>query len=231
MNDLEPADFATADYQSVLRRLTTLDADAAEMRAEALRWHDERVLAADSAVRAAQDEVRAARLAVGAAQRALDEVDARAAGLWAEFVHKVGPTAERFGRTVPPAGVPRQRDDWRPAADYLDEVANRVAYTPPARPLNLPVKLLFALVGVGGGLVGAVIYQVVRHAGAATNASWKDAAPVLALLALLLCPALAVVAAKQMADRRGTGLDATTVALVLVVGLITATIAVTAIHT
>ena len=226
MSDLQPADFETADYRTVLRRLTTLDAEAAEMRAEAVHWHDERVMAADSAVRAADDDLRAARLAVGEAQRALEEVDARASGLWAEFVHKVGPAAERFGRTMPQPSIPRQREEIRPAAEYLDEVATKVAYTPPARPLTTAVKVLFGMFGFLGGLAGAVAYQAVRHAGAATTASWKDAAPVLALLTLLACPVLAVVGAKQVADRRGVGLDAATVAIVLITGLITATVVV-----
>ena len=38
--EVQPADFATADYRSVLRRLTTLDEEAADLRAEAARWHD-----------------------------------------------------------------------------------------------------------------------------------------------------------------------------------------------
>ncbi|MGX6603805.1 hypothetical protein ACWKSP_16910 [Micromonosporaceae bacterium Da 78-11] len=230
MSDLQPADFETADYRTVLRRLTTLDADAADMRVEAVRWHDERVLAADNAVRAADDDLRAARLAVGDAQRELEEVDARAAGLWADFVHKVGPAAERFGRTLPQASIPRQRGELRPAVEYLDEVANKVAYTPPARPLTSVVKLLFGVFGFLGGLAGAVVYQAVRHAGAVTSASWRDAAPVLALLALLACPVLAVLGAKQVADRRGVGLDAATVATVLITGLITATLILVAVR-
>ena len=48
-----------------------------------------------------------------------EEVDARAANLWSEYVHKVGSAAERYGRTVPPASIPRQRTD-RDAGDYLD---------------------------------------------------------------------------------------------------------------
>jgi hypothetical protein len=231
MSDLQPADHDTWDYRTVLRRLTTLDADAAEMRAEAVRWHDERVSAADGAVRAADDDLRAARQAAGEARRALEEVDARAAGLWAEFVHKVGPAAERFGRTVPQPSIPRQRDELRPAGEYLEEVATKVAYTPPARPLTTAVKLLFGIFGFLGGLAGAIAYQAVRHAGAVTTASWKDAAPVLALLTLLACPVLAVVGAKQVADRRGVGLDAATVAIVLITGLVTATVIVAAART
>ena len=118
----------TADYRTVLRRLTTLDDEAAAQRAEAARWHDDRVAAADEAVRAA-DERCAAAAAGGprgparpggggrAGRRAL--VGVRAQG---------GPVAERFGRTVPQPAIPRQRGD-RDAEDYLDEVATRSAYT------------------------------------------------------------------------------------------------------
>ena len=221
MSDLRPADFETADYRSVLRRLTTLDEEAAVLRAEAVRWHEGRVTAADDAVRKADDALREAQLAVGAAQRDLEAVDARAAGLWADYVHKVGPVAERFGRTKPEPVVPRQRDGKAPG-DYLDEVATKVKYTAPARPLTFPVKLLFGLFGFAGGLAGAAAYQMLRQTGSNQTGTWRDALPVVALLVLLACPVLSVVGAKRVADRRGVGLDASTVATVLVTGLVTA---------
>src|SRR3954449_12719897 len=145
MSDVQPADFETADYRSVLRRLTTLDADAADLRAEARRWHDARVAAADQAVREADEGLAGAARAAEQAQRDLEQVDARALGLWAEYVHKVGPVAERYGRTMPAASIPRQRE--RDAEDYLEEVAAKVKYIPPKRPLNVRVKGLFALFG------------------------------------------------------------------------------------
>ncbi|MGK5685388.1 hypothetical protein [Actinoplanes sp. URMC 104] len=219
---LQPADFETADYRSVLRRLTTLDEEAANLRAEAQRWHDGRVAAADEAVRNATRAVEDAKRDVVAAQRTLEEVDARAAGLWSEYVHKVGPVAERYGRTPPPAAIPRQRSD-RDAADYLDEVATKVKYTAPARPITGGVKMLFAALGFVGGVAGAILNQVLRQTGGgAADGTWKDALPVVALLVLLACPVLAVVGAKRIADRRGAGLDATAVATVLLTGLITA---------
>ncbi|WP_250004010.1 hypothetical protein [Actinoplanes sp. M2I2] len=228
---LQPADFATADYRSVLRRLTTLDDEAATLRAEALRWHDERLAAAEEAVRTADEAVEEARHEVAAAQRTVEQVDARAAGLWSEYVHKVGPVAERYGRTVPPAAIPRQRSD-RDAADYLDEVATKVKYTAPARPITGGVKLMFAVFGFLGGVAGAIVNQVLRQTGAdAPDGTWKDALPVVALLALLACPVLAVVGAKRVADRRGTGLDAATVATVLITGLVTAGVLVAALRT
>jgi len=228
---LQPADFDTADYRSVLRRLTTLDEEAAVLRAEAERWHDGRVAAADEAVRGADEAVDEARQAVAQAQRTLEEVDARAAGLWSEYVHKVGPVAERYGRTVPPASIPRQRTD-REARDYLDEVATKLKYTAPARPINSGVKMLFAVFGFLGGVAGAILNQVLRGtASGAPDGTWKDALPVVALLVLLACPVLAVVAAKRVADRRGVGLDTTTVATVLITGLVTAGILLTAVRT
>ncbi len=219
--EVRPADFATADYRSVLRRLTTLDQEAADLRAEAVRWHDERVAAADDAVRTADEAVREAERAVTEAQRTLEEVDARAAGLWLEYVHKVGPLAERFGRTVPQPVIPRQRGE-RDADDYLDEVATKVKYTAPARPFTGGVKLLFGDFGFLGGAAGAAINHLMRESAGATTGTWRDALPVVALLVLLACPVLAVVAAKRVSDRRGVGLDATTVATVLVTGLVTA---------
>jgi hypothetical protein len=228
--DLQPADFATADYRSVLRRLTTLDQEAADLRAEAARWHDGRVAAAADAMRTAKEQLRHAEAAVVEAQRDLEQVDARAAGLWSEYVHKVGPIAERFGRTVPQPAIPRQRGD-RDAADYLDEVATKVKYTPPARPLTFGVKTLFGLYGFGGGTAGAVAYQVLTQtSGASTTGTWKDALPVVALVVLLACPVLALVAAKRVADRRGVGLDVAAVALVLITGLLTAALLVAAIR-
>jgi hypothetical protein len=226
---LQPADFETADYRSVLRRLTTLDEEAATMRAEAQRWHDERVSAAEQAIHAADEAVAEAEEAVAAAQRSLEAVDARAAGLWSDYVHKVGPVAERFGRTVPQAVIPRQRTD-RDADDYLDEVATQVKYTAPARPLTGGVKTLFVIFGLLGGVVGVILHQVLRESGSTATGTWKDALPVVALLVLLACPVLAVVAAKRVADRRGVGLDTSTVATVLITGLVTAGILLTAVR-
>jgi hypothetical protein len=45
---------------------------------------------------------------------------------------------------------------------------------------------------------------------------------VIALVVLLACPVLAVVAAKRVADRRGVGLTAGTIGIVLITGLVTA---------
>jgi hypothetical protein len=222
VSDVQPADFETADYRSVLRRLTTLDEEAAGLRAEAVRWHDGRVAAADAAVHQADLDLRAAQQAVNEAQRRLEEVDARANGLWLEYVHKVGPAAERYGRTKPPAAIPRQRGE-RDATDYLEEVATKVKYTAPARPLTFGVKLLFSIFGVVGGVVGVVAYRVLREtAGTGTTGTWRDALPVVALVVLLACPVLSVVVAKKVADRRGTDLDFATVAIMLLTGLVTA---------
>ncbi|GAB2575741.1 hypothetical protein Aab01nite_13980 [Paractinoplanes abujensis] len=228
---LQPADFETADYRSVLRRLTTLDEEAAVLRAEAEQWHEGRLAAADEAVQGAEQAVAEAKQAVSFAQRRLEEVDARAAGLWSEYVHKVGPVAERYGRTVPPAAIPRQRSD-REAGDYLDEVATKVKYSAPARPINSGVKMLFAVFGFLGGVAGAIGNHVLReNGGGATDGTWKDALPVVALLVLLACPVLAVVGAKRVADRRGAGLDAATVATVLITGLVTAGVLVALLRT
>jgi len=221
MSDLRPADFETADYRSVLRRLTTLDEEAAGLRAEAVSWHDGRVAAADDAVHKADEALKAAHRAVAEAQRELEEVDARASGLWAEYVHKAGRPAERFGVTKPEPVVPRQRDG-KDARDYLDEVATKVKYTAPARPLTFAVKVLFGVFGFAGGLAGAAAYQVLRQTGGSQTGTWRDALPVIALLVLLACPVLSVVAAKRVADRRRAPMDASTIATVLVTGLITA---------
>ncbi|MEU4244189.1 hypothetical protein [Actinoplanes sp. NPDC026619] len=222
MSDVRPADFDTADYRSVLRRLTTLDEEAANLRAEAVRWHDGRIQAADEAVRKADEALKAARLDAAEAQRTLETVDARAAGLWADYVHKVGAVAERYGRGKPPAVIPRQRGE-KDATDYLDEVATKVKYTAPARPLNAATKALFAVFGLVSGIVGSVVFRVLRqNAQGAQTGTWRDALPVVALVVLLACPVLAVVAAKRVADRRAVGLDVSTVVTVLLAGLATA---------
>lgn len=219
MSDVQPADFETADYRSVLRRLTTLDEEAADLRAEAERWHDGRVAAADDAVRQADDELRDAQRQAREAQRTAEEVDAKVAGLWVEYVHKVGAPAERFGRGAPEAVIPRQRDG-REASDYLDEVANKVKYIAPPQPLTFRVKTLFVLFGLVAGLIGAIVFHALRQvAGTQQTGTWRDALPVVALVVLLACPVLAVVAAKKVADRRQVGLDTSTVATVLLVGL------------
>jgi hypothetical protein len=210
-------------YRDILRRLTTLDEEAAAYRAEAEHWHNGRVAAVDDAVRAAEDNVRAAEEAVRAARRGLESVDARAAGLWSDFVHKVGPIAERFGRTVPPPTVPRQRD--RDADHYLQEAATTVAYVPPARPLTGGTTLLFGTFGVAGGAVGAAAHQLLSSAGRAAGGDWATALPVLALIVMLLGPLLAVLGAKRVADHRGVALNAAAVATVLLAALLTAAVA------
>lgn len=216
-------------YRDVLRRLTRLDDEAAAHRGEAVRWHDGRVAAADDAVRTAEENVLAAEQAVRVAQREREAVDARAAGLWSDFVHKVGPVAERFGRTVPPPTEPRQPD--RAAEEYLQEAASTASYVPPPRPLNGGTRLLFAAFGIAGGAVGAAAQELLRWSGRAAGGDWATAAPVLALIVLLLGPVLAVVGAKRVADRRGTGLDATAIATVLVAGLLTAGVLLPALNT
>ncbi|MFI6072543.1 hypothetical protein ACIA5C_13230 [Actinoplanes sp. NPDC051343] len=222
MSEIQPADFDTADYRAVLRRLTTLDDEAAGLRAEAERWHDERLTAADQAVAEARASLAEAEASVVEAQRGLEAVDAKANNLWSEFVHKVGPPAERYGRTLPPPAVPRQRGD-RDASEYLDEVATRVSYVPPARPINTGVKFLFGVFGFLSGVVGVLAYQLLREKAAGPGAgTWRDALPVIALVVLLACPVLAVVAAKRVADRRGVGLTAGAFGIVLLTGLITA---------
>ncbi|GAA2876850.1 hypothetical protein Acy02nite_06550 [Actinoplanes cyaneus] len=229
MSDLQPADFDRADYRTVLRRLTTLDQRAARLRAEAEQWHTDQRATAAEAVRDAETQVRAARQAVKKARRDLEEVDARAAGLWAEYVHRVGAVAERFGK-LPPAGIPRQRADERPPGEYLAEVEKRIKWTPPARPITFGVKVLFVIFGLVGGILGAIGNQVLRETGAAAIGDWHQAAPVVALLVLLACPVLAVVAAKLVADRRKTGLDTAAVVTVLGTGLVTAMLLFTAVQ-
>lgn len=232
MSELQPADFERADYRTVLRRLTSLDEKATGLRTEARRWYADRVAAADVAVQEAAGRLESAQRSVRAAQRGLEEVDARAAGLWSDFVHRVGPAAERFGRTLPPASIPRQRGDEsadRDAADYLNEVENRVRYTPPARPITLGTKILFGMLGLAGGLLGVIGNLMVRRTGAAAGGDWQQAAPVVALLVMLLFPVLAVVTAKLIADRRDAPLDTSAVVTVLATGLVTAGLLFTAV--
>jgi hypothetical protein len=215
-------------YRDVLRRLTALDDEAAADRAEAQRWHDGRTAAADDKVRAAEEGVREAERAVRDAQRDLEAVDAKAAGLWADFVHRIGPAAERFGRTKPPPTVPRQRD--RDAEKYLQDAATTVAYTPPPRPLTSGTTALFGLFGFLGGAVGVAAYQVLRWAGREAGGDFATALPVLGLIVMLLGPVLAVLGAKRVADRRGVGLNASAVATVLITGLLTAGLFLTAVR-
>jgi hypothetical protein len=209
------------DYRAVLRKLTALAEEADAHRAEAERWHDDRVATVDEAERAAEEAVRQAEAEVRAAQRDLEDVDARAAGLWSDFVHRVGPSAERFGRTVPEPVVPRQRGDLGPE-EYLQEVATRLAYTPPARPLTGGSQLLLALFGAIGGAIGVALSQVLRWAGREAGGDWAVGLPVVALIVMLIGPVLGIGPAKRLADRRGVPLDTAAVALVLISGLVAA---------
>ena len=210
-----------SEYRSVIRRLTTLDEKAAAHRAEAVAWHDGRVAAVDDKVAAAQEAARVAQQELRQAQRDLEEVDARVAGLWSEFVHDAGPRAERYGKTVPPPTVPHQREEMDAEA-YLQEVAAKIKYAPPARPLSGATTIVFGLFGFIGGAVGVAAHQALRWAGREAGGDWASALPVVALIALLLGPVIAVAGAKRMADRRGVPLDASAVATVLGAGLVTA---------
>ncbi|WP_430784336.1 hypothetical protein [Actinoplanes sp. G11-F43] len=230
MSELEPADLDRADYRVVLHRLTTLDNRATGLREEAAAWYDDRVAAADTAVKDARAELEEARRAVREARRDLEQVDARAAGLWSDFVHRIGPAAERYGRNLPEASIPRQRAEERAAGDYLDEVENRVKYIPPARPITFATKVLFVILGLVGGGLGVAGNLLVRRTGEAAGGDWTQAAPVVALLVLLFFPILAVIVAKLIADRRGTGLDTAAVVTVLVTGLVTAGLLFTAVQ-
>ena len=207
-------------YRALLRRLTTLDAEAAAHRDEAIRWHDERVVKADRAVLSAEEDVRSAAQAVREARRRCEAVDARASLLWATFTHAVGSRAERFGSTLPPPTVPLQRD--RDADEYLQEAESKARYVPPPRPLTGATTLMFGLFGFIGGVAGVAANQALRWAGREAGGDWAVGLPVVALIVMLSGPVLAVFGAKRVADRRGVGLDATAAATVLVTGLITA---------
>jgi hypothetical protein len=209
-----------SDYRSVLARLTALADEAAAHREEAQRWYTQRCAAADAAERAAEDAVRQAQAEVRAAQREVDEVDAKAAGLWSDFVHRAGPAAERFGRTVPAPVVPRQRGDRGPD-DYLQEAATRLAYTEPARPLTNATQLLFGMFGAIGGVIGFGLAQALRWGGREAGGDLEVGLPVVALIVMLLGPALGVIGAKRVTDRRGVPLDAAAVGVVLISGLVT----------
>ena len=208
----------TPDYRSVVRKLTNLDDEAAAHRAEAHAWHDTRAQEADEAVRAADERIREAQAAVRAAQRHRDEIDARVAGLWAEFAHRVGRLAERFGHAPQPT-VPRQRD--REAEDYLQEAAATAAWTPPAKPLK-GATVLYVGLGALGGALGLAAWSLLRWAGQEGGGDLAVGLPVVALVVALLGPILAVIMAKRVADRSGNPLDASTVATVLIAALITA---------
>jgi hypothetical protein len=208
------------DYRGVLRKLINLDDEAGAHRAEARSWHDSRAIEADNAVRAADQRIREARAAVQRTQRERDEVDARSAVLWAEFAHKVGRPADRFGPQAPQPAVPHQRD--RDAEEYLQEAANAAARAPAPRPASGSGSLLYAVLGALGGAVGVAAWSLLRWAGREAGGDLAVGLPVVALVVALLGPILAVVAAKRVADRRTAQLDASAVATVLIAGLIAA---------
>ena len=215
-------------YRDVVQRLTALDDQAAEYREEAQRWYDDLVAAAAAKVEAAEQDVREAQRALAEARRAQEAMDARAAGVWTDYVHRVGPSAERYGRTKPPPTVPLQRD--RTAEDYLQQAIASASATPAARAPTGGVKTVFVLIGVAGGAVGGGIYELVRWSGRAAGGDYATAAPVLALIVMLLGPVLAVVAAKLLTDRRGVTLDVAEVATVMVTGIVTAGLALAALR-
>jgi hypothetical protein len=175
---------------------------------------------ADEVVRAAEADALEAEQALREAQRERESIDARAAGIWSDFVHDGGGVPERYGRTLPAPAVPRQRD--RDADEFLQEAVAMMKYTPPPRPLSGATTAMFAAFGFMGGAVGVAAHQVLRWAGREAGGDWAVSLPVLALIVLLLGPVLAVFGAKRVADRRGVGLDTSAVATVLITGLLTA---------
>jgi hypothetical protein len=208
------------DYRSVLRKLTNLDDEAGTHRAEARSWHDSRAIEADNAVRAADQRIREARAAVEKAQQERDEVDARAAVLWAEFAHKIGRPADRFGAQAPQPAIPHQRG--RGPEDYLQDAATLAAWTPATRPGSGNASLLYAVLGALGGAVGVAAWSLLRWAGREAGGDLAIGLPVVALVVALLGPILAVVTAKRVADRRAAQLDVSAVATVLIASLIAA---------
>ncbi|WP_433718629.1 hypothetical protein ACQP2Y_30570 [Actinoplanes sp. CA-051413] len=210
----------TPDYRSVVRKLTNLDNEAAAHRAEARAWHDSRAIEADNAVRAADQRIRETQTAWRAAQRAREEVDARSAVLWAEFAHRAGRVAERFGAHAPQSAVPHQRD--RDAEDYLQEAEATAAWKPAPRKPGSGASLLYVVLGALGGAIGVAAWSTLRWAGREAGGDWAAGLPVVALVVALLGPILAVVTAKRVADRRTVQLDASAVATVLIASLIAA---------
>ena len=85
--------------------------------------------------------------------------------------------------------------------------------------------------GFVSGVIGVLAYQLLRQTAGPGGGDWRDALPVVALVVLLACPVLAVVAAKRVADRRGVGLTLATVATVLITGLVTAAVFLAALRT
>ncbi len=208
----------TADYRSVVRKLTQLDNEAAKHRDEAHAWHNSRAAEADEAVRAADRRIRSTAEALDEAQRRLEDVDAEVEGLWVEFAHKAGRPAERFGRPPEPA-VPRQRD--RDADEYLQDAAAIAARTQATKPIK-GASVLYVGLGALGGAVGLAAWSLLRWAGHETGGDLAVGLPVVALIVALLGPILAVIVAKRVADRTDAPLDASTVVTVLASALITA---------
>ncbi|GGL03739.1 hypothetical protein [Mangrovihabitans endophyticus] len=209
-----------SEYTELLRRLARLEDEAVGHRAEATRWHDDRVAAVDEALRTAEETVRAARQRVGRAERERDRVDAEVWDIWSEISHRYGSTADRFGKAAPGPTVPRQRD--RDAESYAAEARALVDYQKPAAAAR---PALYVVLGVAGGVLGAVAHQLLRWAGQRAGGDLAATLPVVALIAMVLGPVLAAVEAKRVSDRRGIELDHTAVATVLLAGLVTAGLA------
>jgi hypothetical protein len=210
----------TPDYRSVVRKLTQLDDEAATHRTEAHAWHDSRAVEADNAVRAADERIRETQAVWRAAQREREEVDARSAVLWAEFAHRAGREAERFGPRAPQPAVPHQRD--RDAEDYLQEAAATAAWVPAPRKPSGGASLLYVVLGALGGAVGVAAWSTLRWAGREAGGDWAAGLPVVALVVAMLGPILAVITAKRVADRSDVQLDASAVATVLIASMIAA---------
>ncbi|MFV2018236.1 hypothetical protein [Micromonospora sp. LOL_023] len=207
-------------YPVLIRRLAELAAGLQARRDEAQHWYADRCASAQAAVERAEAQLADLSQARAEAGLEVEEVDREAATIWAEFAHRLGPRADRFGGVPAPtsgpgAASPDQADRWLTAARELVERSVE------AEPLPRTAHPALALFGTAGAAAAFGFAAAARWTGEHHGGDLAVGMPVIALVVTLLGPLFGLAPAKLLADRRHAVLDIRSVAVVLVAGLVT----------
>jgi len=202
------------NYARLVGQLARLTARIEAQRAEADSWRAEQCAAADRAVGRAEAAVREAENEVRDARGQIEAVDAAAMRLWRELARLLGPHDRRLGDA--PGPVPGATAS--PAA-LLDGVRELLARA--RRPATLPSGAypLMAVFGILGAGAASALALAARLGGARYGGDLAVGLPVLGLVITLLGPAVGLVPAKLLADRRHAILGPRAAVVVMAAGL------------
>lgn len=201
------------EYARLMGELSRLRAHVEAQIAEADSWLEQQRAAAERAVERAEHAVRRAEEELAAARREVEAVDATVGRLWREAVRRLGPSQDE-----PPVPIPGAR--VHPEV-LLDSVRDLLARARQPRALPGSAYPLLGAVGVLGAAAAYVVSLAARLGGDRYGGDLATGMPVLGLVVALLGPAVGLVPAKALAERRHAVLDAKAVVVVVLSGLVT----------